>query len=160
MFSKVWRVHRFTTKAKTDPKVSLFYAMFVQFINMKDKNPQPNPLLLSSWNRLFYFNLLIASATSPRLSSDDENLICSLYCSSLSLLLLLPHFLNVAEKSGTLEALHDGVMSAYRWLCDTHNMADSRSTRENAGVISTRRSNLSKWWHQDPARTGALREWE
>lgn len=22
MFSKVWRVHRFTTKAKTDPKVS------------------------------------------------------------------------------------------------------------------------------------------
>lgn len=24
MFSKVWRVHRFTTKAKTDPKVKLF----------------------------------------------------------------------------------------------------------------------------------------
>lgn len=24
MFSKVWRVHRFTTKTKTDPKVSLF----------------------------------------------------------------------------------------------------------------------------------------
>lgn len=52
--------------------------MFVQFINMKDRNPQPNPLLLSSWNRLFYYNLLIASASSPRLSSDDENLICSL----------------------------------------------------------------------------------
>lgn len=25
MFSKVWRVHRFTTKAKTDPKVSYIY---------------------------------------------------------------------------------------------------------------------------------------
>lgn len=24
MFSKVWRVHRFTTKAKTDPKVNFF----------------------------------------------------------------------------------------------------------------------------------------
>lgn len=23
MFSKVWRVHRFTTKTKTDPKVSV-----------------------------------------------------------------------------------------------------------------------------------------
>lgn len=36
-----------------------------------------------------------------------------------------------------MEALYDGVMSAYRRLCDTFNMADSRSTHENAGVIST-----------------------
>lgn len=30
MFSKVWRVHRFTTKTKTDPKVGGFGGIFIQ----------------------------------------------------------------------------------------------------------------------------------
>jgi len=40
MFSKVWRVHRFTTKAKTDPKVGLlkiYHNMYLTYLYLQKK---------------------------------------------------------------------------------------------------------------------------
>lgn len=49
MFSKVWRVHRFTTKAKTDPKVGMNFGCLYRDGNVKLSLEQI-PLISQSFN--------------------------------------------------------------------------------------------------------------
>lgn len=150
MFSKVWRVHRFTTKQKSDPKVRSSKMCCRSTIWMNAK--------LCRRRSIFCFHRKIAFSFSLSLSLYFSS---SSPFASLNIFPITSQFLLCTiEKSRTMEAVYNGVGIAVRRFSDFVTVAIHRSTPEATWNLSTGEAIIGNWWHSDKSGAGALWKWK
>lgn len=144
MFSKVWRVHRFTTKQKQDPKVckNECFSMYVWVSVCLLLNFEWIEAVVE-W--VFFFGAAIFFFYPSR---------------KIAFYFFFYIFFVHVEKSWTMEAVYNGIWIAVGRFSDTVNVAIHRSTSKAAWNISTGEAIIGNWWHSDKSRARALWKWK
>lgn len=175
LFTKVWRVHRHTTKPKVDTKVrNKKYNKFSKDVKRRSSECYfifsisfelfLRPFSTRSINKSNILTSLCIVTSDCKhdityVIISDSTAICIKYSYYDNLVLFIYELIFVLETYARLEALYDG-----RWIVGggcrfADGLADTWPIAAASRNICARSTPTPRWWRPYPPRTGALRKW-